>query len=59
MQKKYKILEIKPKKHPNFVDQHISKLKELDFNLIETDELKNKNEKGDIFLDTAVLKNFL
>ncbi len=57
--KNTKILEIKPKKHPNFVDQHISKIKELDFNLIETDELKNKEEKGDIFLNTRDLKNFL
>ena len=54
-----KILEIKPKNHPNFVDQHISKIKELDFNLIETDELKDKDEKGDIFLNTRDLKKFL
>ena len=57
--KNTKILEIKPKKHPNFVDQHISKIKELDFNLIETDELKDKDEKGDIFLNTRDLKKFL
>lgn len=54
-----KIIEIKPKKHPNFVDQHISKIKELDFNLIETDELRNKDRNGDIFLDTINLKKFL
>ena len=54
-----KIIEIKPKKHPNFVDQHISKIKELDFNLIETDELRNKDRNGDIFLDTVNLKKFL
>ena len=57
--KNTKILEIKPKKHPNFVDQHISKIKELDFNLIETNELKDKDEKGDIFLNTRDLKKFL
>ena len=57
--KNTKILEIKPKKHPNFVDQHISKIKELDFNLIETDELKYKDEKGDIFLNARDLKKFL
>tara|TARA_B100001057_G_C22719783_1_gene899243 strand:+ start:45 stop:1142 length:1098 start_codon:yes stop_codon:yes gene_type:complete len=57
--KNTKIVEIKPKKHPNFVDQHISSIKELDFNLIETDELKNKDEKGDIFLNTTNLKKFL
>ena len=56
--KNTKILEIKPKKHPNFF-QHISKIKELDFNLIETSEVKDKNEGGDIFLNTADLKNFL
>lgn len=57
--KNTKIIEIKPKKHPNFVDQHISKIKELDFNLIETEELKNKDKRGDIFLDIKDLKNFL
>ncbi len=57
--KNTKILEIKPKNHPNFVDQHISKIKELDFNLIETDELKDKDKKGDIFLNTRDLKKFL
>ena len=57
--KNTKILEIKPKKHPNFVDQHISKIKELDFNLIETDELKDKDKKGDIFLNTRDLKKIL
>ena len=56
--KKTKIVEIKPKKHPDFF-QHISKIKELDFNLIETDELKNKDEQGDIFLNTTDLKKFL
>ena len=50
--------EIKPKKHPNFF-QHISKIKKLDFNLIEAREVKNKDESGDIFLNTADLKNFL
>ena len=34
------------------------KKKELDFNLIETDELKNKDKRGDIFLNTTDLKNF-
>ena len=56
--KNTKILEIKPKKHPNFF-QHISKIKKLDFNLIEAHEVKNKDESGDIFLNTADLKNFL
>ena len=57
--KNTKIIEIKPKNHPNFVDQHISKIKELDFNLIETEELINKDENGDIILDTRDLKKFL
>ena len=57
--KNTKILEIKPKRHPNFVDQRISKIKELNFNLIETDELEIKDERGDIFLDTEDLKKFL
>lgn len=54
-----KVIEIKPKKNPNLVDQHISKIKKLNFNLIETEELKNIDEKGDIFLDTKNLKTFL
>ena len=57
--KNTKIIEIKPKNHPNFVDQHISKIKELDFNLIETEELINKDENGDIILDPKDLKKFL
>ena len=57
--KNTKIIEIKPKKNPNFVDQHISKIKKLNFNLIETDEPKIQSEKGDIFLNTADLKKFL
>ena len=56
--KNTKILEIKPKKHPNFF-QHISRIKELDFNLIEASEARNKDEGGDIFLNTADLKKIL
>ena len=54
-----KIIEIKPKKHPNFVNQQISKIKKLNYNLIETNDIKNKDKKGDIFLDKADLKKFL
>ena len=56
--KNTRILEIKPKKHPNFF-QHISRIKKLNFNLIEAREVENKDESGDIFLNTADLKNFL
>ena len=55
-----KIIEIKPKTHPNFVDKHISKINNLNFNLIETGDIKSKNEiKGDIFLKTSELNKFL
>ena len=57
--KNTKIVEIKPKNHPNFVDQHISRIKELDFNLIETDHFEDKEKKGDIFFDPNNFKTIL
>tara|TARA_A100001011_G_C14257429_1_gene820700 strand:+ start:143 stop:1240 length:1098 start_codon:yes stop_codon:yes gene_type:complete len=57
--KNTKIIEIKPKNHPNFVDQHISEIKELNFNLIETDYFEDKEKKGDIFFDPIDLKKIL
>ena len=58
--KNTKIIEIKPKNHPNLVDQRISKINGLNFNLIETEDLKkNDNQHGDIFLDTSLLEKFL
>ena len=58
-EKDTKIIEIKPKKHPNYVDQHISKIKGLNFNLIETDHFEDKEKRGDIFFNPMDLKKFL
>ena len=52
-------IEIKPKNHPNYVDQHISKIKELNFNLIETNHFEDKEKKGDIFFNPMDFKEFL
>ena len=57
--KNTKIIEIKPKNHPNFVDQHISRIKKLNFNLIETDHFEDKEKKGDIFFDPNQFTKFL
>ena len=57
--KNTKIIEIKPKNHPNYVDQHISKIKELNFNLIETNHFEDKEKKGDIFFNPMDFKEFL
>ena len=43
-------IEIKPINHPNSQYKLISEHKKLNYNLIETEELKNKN-KGDIHLE--------
>ena len=58
--KNTKIVEIKPKSHPNFVDQQIAKFNDLNFNLIQTNDVDIKNKKeGDIILDTSILNQFL
>ena len=57
--KNTKIIEIKPKNHPNFVDRHISKIKELNFNLIETEYFEDAKKKGDILFDPIKFKKFL
>ena len=57
-----KVIEIKPKSRPNLVSKTISDTQNLNFNLIETDNLienKNKNKNGDIFLDKNLINNFL
>ena len=57
--KNTKILEIRPKSYPNSVDQRISKIKELNFNLIETDHFEDKEKKGDIFFNPIDFRKFL
>ncbi len=56
--KNTKILEIKPKKHPNFF-QHIFKNKELNFNLIEAEHFQDEKKRGDIFFNPKGFKKFL
>ena len=53
-----RVIEIKPVNHPKSQYKVISDHKKLNYSLIETDELKNKND-GDIYLDIETLKNYL
>ena len=53
-----KIIEIKPKSHSNFF-QHISRVKELNFNLIETEYFKDEKKRGDIFFNPKEFEKFL
>jgi len=58
--KNTKIVDIKPKNHPNLVDKRISEINELNFNFIETEEIpKNLRSNGDILLDTNLLDKLL
>ena len=56
--KNTKIIEIKPKSHSNFF-QHISRMKELNFNLIETEYFEDKKKRGDILFNPTGFKKFL
>ena len=53
-----KVIEIKPINHPNSQYKLVSEHKELNYSLIETEELESKN-KGDINLDIKTLENYL
>jgi len=53
-----RVIEIKPEYHPNKISKKIAEIKELNFSLIETAEIKNK-QMGDIELDLNILKNLL
>tara|TARA_B100000963_G_scaffold183498_1_gene159468 strand:+ start:6248 stop:7336 length:1089 start_codon:yes stop_codon:yes gene_type:complete len=57
-QKGAKVIEIKPVNHPKSQYRIVSEQKKLDYKLIETDELENKN-KGDIYLNIKCLENYL
>ena len=54
-----KVLEIRPKNHPNEVYKKISQINNLEYNLYSTPNLKNLNEKGDIKVDLGALKNII
>ena len=53
-----KVIEIKPINHPNSQYKLISEHKKLNYSLIETEELENKNN-GDIHLDIKTLESYL
>ena len=53
-----KIIEIKPVYHPNKISKKIAEIKKLNLNLIETEEVENK-ENGDIELNINNLKNII
>ena len=56
--KNTKVIEIKPKNHPNKVYETISKINKLNYNSIKLRHIKNNN-KGDIFLRKGILDKFL
>ena len=57
---KTKIIEIKPKYHPNYVSKTIGKINDLDVKIIETPKVsKNIRSQGDIMLDIDRLKQSL
>jgi len=55
-----KIVEIKPKNHPNYFYRKISEINNLNYKLIETDVVPdNKKRLGDIYLDIGLLEEIL
>ena len=54
-----KVIEIRPKNHPNEVYKKISEINNLEYNLYSTPNLKNLDEKGDIKVDLGALKKLL
>ena len=56
--KKTKVIELKPKNHPNRVYKRISSINKLDYKLIELKHIKN-NKKGDIILKKEILNNYI
>ena len=56
--KNTKIIEIKPRNHPNKVYETISKINKLNYFLIKLKYVKN-NIKGDMFLKKEILKKIL
>lgn len=57
--KNTKVIDIIPENHPNTVDIAISKFKELDFHLIKTKQLLEKDPRGDIHLKLEDIKKLI
>ena len=53
-----KVIELKPKNHPNRVYERISCINKLNHKIIKLKHIKN-NKKGDMFLKKEVLNNFI
>ena len=59
-QPRAKIIEIKPKNHPNYVSRKISEINNLNYKLIETEIVQDdKKINGDIYLDINYLEKQL
>ena len=56
---KTKVIEIKPKKHKNFINKKISEYLNLDYTLIETPIKKKVDPKGDILINMKNLKKII
>ena len=56
--KNTKIIELKPKNHPNKVYERISSINKLNYKIIKLKHIKN-NKKGDMFLKKEILNNYI
>ena len=56
--KNTRVIEIRPRNHPNKVYEIISKINKLNYNSIKITQIKNSN-KGDMFLRKDILDKFL
>ena len=55
-----KIIEIKPKNHPNYFSRKISEINNLNYELIETEIIPDdKKNNGDIYLDLKYLEKIV
>ena len=52
-----KVIEIRPKNHPNNLYEKLSNINNLNYKLISTDIVEGQNSNGDILLDINLLKN--
>ena len=53
-----KVIELRPKNHPNKVFESISSINKLNHKLIKLKHIKN-NKKGDMFLKKEILTDFI
>ena len=54
-----KVIEFKTNTHPSLVDKRISKINNLKFHMIKTQNIKDKNLFGDIYIDVKKLDKIL